>query len=80
MPKEAIKRKLGVKEDFELIDTHRLTPKYEGGIYEDGNVIVTDPVEHMEEHGTYRKRDIDLENIKSLMDDRRQVMKLVMKG
>lgn len=79
MAKEAIKRKLGVKEDFELIDTHRLIPKHEGGTYEDGNVIVTDPVEHMEEHGTYRERDINLENIKSLMDDRRQVMKLVMK-
>lgn len=79
MAKEKIKKELGREKDFSLVDTHRLTPKHEGGQYIDGNVVLSDPVEHMKEHGTYREREKDLEVIKSLIDDRRQVMKLVMK-
>ena len=79
MAKEKIKKDLGREKDFPLVDTHRLNPKHEGGEYIDGNVVLSDPVEHMKEHGTFRERETDLEVIKSLMDDRRQVMKLVMK-
>lgn len=79
MAKEKIKKELGRKKDFSLIDTHRLTPKHRGGEYVDGNVVLSDPVDHMKEHGTHRERDGQLEAIKALMDDRRQVMNLVQK-
>ena len=79
MAKEKIKKELGREKDFPLIDTHRLSPKHEGGEYIEGNVVLSDPVEHMKEHGNFRERENDLEIIKSLMDDRRQVMKLTMK-
>lgn len=79
MPKEKIKKELGREKDFPLIDTHRLEPKYKGGEYIEGNIVLSDPVEHMKEHSSFRERENDLEVIKSLMDDRRQVMKLVIK-
>jgi hypothetical protein len=79
MAKERIKKDLGLITDFPLTDVHRPKPKHHGGEYVKGNVVLIDPVEHMKEHGNYRERDAQLEKIKSLMDDRRQVMKLVMK-
>jgi DNA repair exonuclease SbcCD ATPase subunit len=79
MAKEKIKKELGREKDFSLVDTHRLTPKAEGGTYVEGNVVLADPVEHMKEHGNYRERKERLAQIKALMDDRRQVMKLMMK-
>lgn len=79
MPKVAIKKSLGLTKEFQLTDVHRAKPKNKGGEYVNGNVVLIDPVDHMIEHGTYRERDEQLDNIKALMDDRRQVMKLVMK-
>lgn len=66
-------------ERLSLVDTHRLVPKAAGGQYDGENYIVTDPVEHMKEHGIYRERSEQLDAIKSMMDDRRQIMKLTMK-
>jgi hypothetical protein len=79
MAKEKIKKALGREGDFALIDTHRLTPKHQGGEYINGNVVLADPVDHMVEHGIYREREKQLDQIKAMMDDRRQVMKLTMK-
>lgn len=79
MAKEKIKEALGVTKDFSKVDTHRIIPKTEGGEYVDGNVTVIHPVEHMKKHGNYRKREEGLEKVKALMDDRRQVMKIIMK-
>ena len=79
MAKEKIKEQLGRKKDYALVDTHRIKPKAEGGTYIDGNVVLLDPVEHMKEHGNFRERQQDIETLKALMDDRRQVMKLKMK-
>jgi len=74
MDKKELKRKL--KKEHWLLDTHRLTPKSEGGEYVALNVDVLRPVEHMDVHGTLRERDGALETIKSIVDDRQQVMKL----
>jgi len=79
MAKEKIKKELGITKQFSLMDVHRPVPKTEGGTYIEGNVVLIDPVDHMIEHGNYRQRSEGLEHIKALMDDRRQVMKLVMK-
>ena len=79
MSKEKIKKELGREKDFALIDTHRLTPKHEGGEYIDGNVILSEPVDHMETHGNLRERDETLNNIKMLIDDREQIRKLFQK-
>lgn len=79
MAKEKIKKELGYKGDYSLIDTHRLKPKHKGGNYIEGNVVLSNPVDHMKEHGSYRERDIQLEKIKGIVDDRSQVMKLNMK-
>ena len=79
MSKENIKKELGREKDFALIDTHRLTPKKDGGEYVDGNVVLSEPVEHMETHGNLRVRDETLNEIKMLIDDREQIRKLYQK-
>lgn len=62
-----------------LLDTDRKTPKAEGGTYTTKNTRTVDPVAHMKRHGTYRERDVVLEEMKAIMDDRVQVMKLRLK-
>jgi hypothetical protein len=65
--------------DPSLIDVDRLIEKHKGGIYTKDNVRVLTPRAHMERHGILRERDEWLEEMKSIMDDRSQTMKLVMK-
>jgi hypothetical protein len=65
--------------DPALIDVDRLIEKHKGGIYTKDNVRVLTPRAHMERHGILRERDEWLEEMKSIMDDRSQTMKLVMK-
>lgn len=77
--KEAIKRSLGHEGNPSLIDTDRITPKAEGGTYEDGNVRLLAPREHMARHGNLRERTEILDEIKSVMDDRAQMMKVMLK-
>lgn len=79
MSKEAIKKDLGYDGEYNLVDTHRLVPKSKGGVYDITNVKLLTPVEHMKEHGNYRDRDLLLEDLKSIVDDRKQVMKLKQK-
>jgi len=59
-----------------LFDTHRSIPKAEGGIYTDGNTALADPVAHMKKHGNYRERTEESAQLKAMIDDRAQVMKL----
>lgn len=79
MAKTQLKQAKGYNGNPALVDTHRLTPKAQGGNYTADNYIVIDPVDHMQEHGTHLKREEIFEEIKAIVDDRRQVMKLVMK-
>lgn len=62
-----------------LIDTDRVIAKAAGGIYTDENTRVVDPVAHMERHGTLRTREEELDELKTLVDDRTQVMRLKLK-
>jgi len=66
-------------DDYSLVDTHRKQHKAQGGTYTEENTIVATPRAHMAEHGTLRDREDWLEQLKSLMDDRSQVMKLIFK-
>lgn len=66
--------------DFALMDVDRILERFNGGTYSDpNNVRVVDPRAHMERHGILRERDAWLDEMKSIMDDRSQTMKLVMK-
>jgi len=89
MAKEALKKAItedqngacaltGTKlpEETFMYDTDRKKPKAKGGIYVVPNTRCVDPVAHMKRHGTHRERDEIMDDIKSIMDDRRQVMKL----
>ena len=58
---------------------HRPTPKAEGGVYEDGNVVDLTDRDHCAVHGILRERDEHLEKIKALFDDHVQTTKLQMK-
>ena len=63
----------------ELKDTDRIKPKADGGIYDKKNTRVVLPIEHMKRHGTLRERETDIDLLKSLIDDRQQIIKLVNK-
>lgn len=81
MAKEILKRSLGAKKGKEkLSDTDRILPKASGGQYVDGNVVLKDPVDHMERHGNLRLRPEHLEELKSIIDDRQQVMGLYLRA
>ena len=66
-----------VKPNLSLVDTDRKIQKKDGGIYTDKNTRVVDPVAHMKRHGIYRERDKQMEVLKSTMDGREQVRKLL---
>lgn len=64
----------------ELIDTDRITPKANGGTYDDlTNVRVLNPRSHMERHGNLRRRSSQLDEIKSAFDARQQLLRLRVK-
>lgn len=58
-----------------LFDTHRLVPKRLGGEYSIENTNLAYPDAHMEVHCIYRERTPELDHLKSLVDDRSQLMK-----
>lgn len=62
-----------------LVDADRILERFRGGTYEDDNVRILTPRAHMERHGILREREEWLEELKSIMDDRSQTMKVVMK-
>ena len=63
----------------ELVDVDRITERFNGGIYTPENTRVITPRAHMERHGILREREEWLEELKAIMDDRAQTMKVVMK-
>ncbi len=65
--------------DIALMDTDRITPKADGGIYATANTRVVDPIAHLGRHGNLRTREAALDNLKSIFDDRVQVMRLTLK-
>lgn len=66
--------------DPSLLDVDRIQPKAEGGTYnERDNVRVLTPVSHMARHGNLRERTTTLDELKSIFDDRVQMMKLLLK-
>lgn len=80
MPKHNLKAAV-IGSDYDprqgyLIDIHRPNPKHEGGEYVDGNMEVLSPVDHMKHHEIWREREPNLENLKAIIDQRNQVMKL----
>jgi len=92
MPKVALKEKTSELQNGEcaltgeklpqktkLYDTHRLNPKRKGGQYTKANTKVVNPVAHMKEHCTHRERKKEVEQVKMIIDDRNQVMKVVNK-
>lgn len=60
-----------------LMDTDRKVQKKDGGIYTLDNTRLVDPVAHMERHGTLRVRDEQMDKLKTTMDGRHQVRKLL---
>lgn len=56
-------------------DLDRTTDRREGGGVEEATVV--HPVAHMQKHGNYRERDPELEHLKSMLDGRRNIMKLM---
>ena len=91
MAKERIKKEHGKKQgglccfcrepidpdNYLLLDTDRIVQKVEGGTYDDfENVRVAHPRCHMERHGNLRLRSKELTELKSMVDDREQIMKL----
>jgi len=88
MSKEALKTKIKksqsekcaitkkkLPDDLKLIDTDRLDPKANGGIYTDDNTRIVDPIAHMIRHGNYREREKQLDELKILIDGREQLRK-----
>ena len=65
--------------DPSLVDVDRIIERFQGGEYTIKNSRVLTPRAHMERHGILRERDEWLEELKSMMDDRAQTMKVVTK-
>ena len=66
-------------EDTALFDVDRVLEKHQGGIYTPENTRALTARAHMERHGNLRERGEWLEELKSIMDDRSQTMKVVLK-
>lgn len=79
--KNKLKAKHGhnTKEMQRLVDVHRKRARKDGGRYVEGNVVVIDPVEHLKEHGNHREREEFIEKLKTLVDDRYQMVKYKVK-
>lgn len=88
MPKEAIKTRISkaqkdkcaitgtpLKADLSLMDTDRIDPKANGGIYTDENTRIVDPIAHMIRHGNFLEREKQLDELKVLIDGREQLRK-----
>lgn len=60
-------------------DKERFRAKMDGGTYTEENTRVVEPVAHLERHGNLRLRPEALAELKAVVDDREQVMKLKLK-
>ena len=66
-------------DDPSLFDIDRVLERFRGGIYTADNSRALTPRAHMDRHGILREREMWMEELKSIMDDRSQTMKVVMK-
>jgi hypothetical protein len=66
-------------EEDKLYDVHRKIPKRKGGEANPQNISVAIPTAHMQEHEILRVRQQELEELKMIIDDRQQTMKVLMK-
>lgn len=66
-----------LKQNLSLVDIDRITERKNGGVYTKDNSRILDPVAHMERHGIYKKREEQLDALKTSMDGRFQVRKLL---
>lgn len=57
------------------VDVHRLTPKRKGGTYTLGNMAVLKHKAHLIEHGSYREREEEIEELKMYVDARKKLQK-----
>ena len=64
-----------LKSNLSLIDTDRVNPKNNGGTYTKDNTRIVDPIEHMKRHGNYKTRQEEIDNLKTMVDGREQLMK-----
>lgn len=62
-----------------LIDTHRAPSKAENGPYTFDSTFLSLPTAHQEIHGTLRVREEEMEELKSIVDSRGQIIKLKIK-
>lgn len=69
--------KTKLKSETKYFDTDRKKPKYKGGIYTINNTRVVDPIAHMQRHNTYKLRSPELVELKTLIDGREQIRKLL---
>lgn len=65
--------------NLSLFDVDRITERFRGGTYTPENSRAVTPRAHMERHGILREREQWLEELKAIMDDRAQTMKVVTK-
>ena len=63
--------------EAKLFDTDRIKPKAMGGTYADDNSRVLEPVEHMRRHNIYRERSPEMTELKTLIDGREHIGKLM---
>jgi len=88
--KEALKEKIRNKQngkclvtskdlakETRLFDTDRIDPKANGGTYTDENTRALDPIGHMKWHNIYRERSPEMAELKTLIDGREQIRKLL---
>ena len=66
-------------DDPSLLDVDRINERFRGGEYTVDNTRVVTPLAHMERHGNLRERPEWMDELKSMMDDRRQTMNLKQK-
>jgi len=60
--------------DVKKLDTHRKVPRMHGGTYTPENTIVDTPVTHMKVHSIFREREVELAELKMLVDARRKLI------
>jgi hypothetical protein len=68
-----------LKSKPELKDVERIVPKSEGGTFNQENILIVKPDARMKAHGIYREREGVYDELKALIDDRNQIIKLIVK-
>lgn len=74
--RSAVNPNVRLPEEKSLWDTDRIVPKAQGGIYTEENTRGLTPKEHQIRHNNLREREPRLSNLKTLIDARKQLMKM----